>query len=144
MARVSRAFVKESDGFEADDVPPELRISEHRNLVTARGLQLIEAEVRRLESELAEARSVDDVTHRRAPRPRPALLGGAPSLGRSDSPAAESSIVRFGTAVTLQRNDGTEIDLSHRRRGRSSTSQWPDLIRLPVAPRRCSAGRPAT
>ena len=106
---MSRAFVKESDGFEADDNPPELRISEHRNLVTARGLSLIEAEVRRLESELTEARSVDDVTTvariARDLRYWTARRGSAEVIPA----AAENSIVRFGTAVTLQRSDGTEI-----------------------------------
>ena len=106
---MSRAFVKESDGFEADDNPPELRISEHRNLVTARGLSLIEAEVRRLESELAEARSVDDVTTV-ARLARDLRYWTARRRSAEVIPAAaENSIVRFGTAVTLQRNDGTEI-----------------------------------
>ncbi len=106
---MTRAFVKESDGFEADDNPPELRISEHRNLVTARGLSLIEAEVRRLESELAEARSVDDVTTV-ARLARDLRYWTARRRSAEVIPAAaENSIVRFGTAVTLQRNDGTEI-----------------------------------
>ena len=57
---MSRAFVKESDGLEAEQNLPELRISEHRNLVTARGLELIEAEVRRLEAALGDARAAED------------------------------------------------------------------------------------
>ncbi len=58
---MSRAFVKESDGSEADQDLPELRISPHRNFVTVDGLAMIEAEVRRLNEELArQARARDD------------------------------------------------------------------------------------
>lgn len=39
---MSRAFVKESDGDEPDDLP-ELPVSEHPNYVTARGLALLQA-----------------------------------------------------------------------------------------------------
>ena len=49
---MSRAFVKETD-----EVPelPDRPVSEHPNLVTARGLARIEAEVERQGKALAEA-----------------------------------------------------------------------------------------
>ncbi len=56
---MSRAFVKESDGGEGQELP-ELQVSPHRNLVTAAGLALIEANVERLQSDLSEARAADD------------------------------------------------------------------------------------
>jgi len=46
--RVSRAFVKEPDGPEAEPELPELAVSPHRNLVTPAGLAQIDAERRRL------------------------------------------------------------------------------------------------
>ena len=56
---MSRAFVKESDGTELDDLP-ELVVSPHRNLVTAEGLGLIETTLERLEAELTAARTAAD------------------------------------------------------------------------------------
>ena len=56
---MSRAFVKEADGAELDDLP-ELVVSPHRNLVTAEGLQLIEATLSRLDDDLTSARAAGD------------------------------------------------------------------------------------
>jgi transcription elongation GreA/GreB family factor len=56
---MSRAFVKESDGDDPGPLP-ERRISEHPNLVTARGLRLIEERVVQLEAEYAAARAAED------------------------------------------------------------------------------------
>ena len=63
---MSRAFVKEADGAEAVEELPDRPIGPERNLVTARGLALIEAEVARLRVLLAEARTKEDrseITH---------------------------------------------------------------------------------
>lgn len=56
---MSRAFVKEQDGAESDDLP-ERPVSTHRNLVTTEGLARIEQTVRGLSLQLAEARAEDD------------------------------------------------------------------------------------
>lgn len=56
---MSRAFVKEQDGAESDDLP-ERPVSRHRNLVTPEGLVRIEQMVRALGLQLAEARAADD------------------------------------------------------------------------------------
>lgn len=53
---MSRAFVKEADGTELDELP-ELVVSPHRNLVTPEGLALIEATLSRLEAQLVSARA---------------------------------------------------------------------------------------
>jgi len=54
---MSRAFVKESDGAEGQELP-ELLVSPHRNLVTPRGLRQIEATVERLQAEAKTAVAV--------------------------------------------------------------------------------------
>jgi transcription elongation GreA/GreB family factor len=103
---MSRAFVKESDGSEADHNLPELRISEHRNLVTARGLELLEAEVRRLESELTTARAGGDAaTIARVARDLRYWTARRATAEVVPAPA-DAAAVRFGTVVTLQRADG--------------------------------------
>ena len=56
---MSRAFTKESDGQELDELP-ERPVSAHRNLVTPRGLQLIEERVRELRAAVSNARAAAD------------------------------------------------------------------------------------
>src|SRR5690606_23039821 len=56
---VSRAFVKEDD--QAGDVPlPDRPISPHRNLVTRRGLRLIEEKIAHYRGDLARASAAGD------------------------------------------------------------------------------------
>jgi len=106
---VSRAFVKESDGAEADQDLPELRVSAHRNLVTAAGLDQIEASVRRCEAELAAARAADDKStsarHARDLRYWAARRASAQLV----PPPTDTSKVRFGCTVTLERPDGGRL-----------------------------------
>jgi len=123
---MSRAFVKESDGAEQDDLP-ELVVSPHRNLVTADGLKLIEATQERLETELAAARAADDRatvarTERdlRYWRQRRATAEVVKVADRPD-------VVRFGSVVTLETAAGETVsyrivgeDESDPRRGRIS------------------------
>lgn len=103
---MSRAFVKESDGRELDLELPELRISPHRNFVTARGLELIESEVRRLTDALAEARAAGDpaasALHARDLRYWSARRATAELV----APPAGPGPVRFGSRVTLAHRDG--------------------------------------
>jgi transcription elongation GreA/GreB family factor len=96
---MSRAFVKETDGEEPGDLP-ERRISPHPNLVTTRGLRLIEESLARLESEHAAARSAGD---------RAAMARAARDLrywrARRDSarlaPPPEPGTIGFGARVTF-------------------------------------------
>lgn len=104
---MSRAFVKESD--DAGEPLPELAVSPHPNFVTPAGLAQIEARVSALEAELRAARGGADKplvarierdlrywTQRRASaRPVPPRVG-------------ELDVARFGMAVTLRFEDGTE------------------------------------
>jgi transcription elongation GreA/GreB family factor len=106
---VSRAFVKEADGADADLDLPERRISPHRNLVTADGLRQLEAEVRRLGEELAAARGREDRSaagqHACDLRYWTARLATAEVV----PPAPGASTVRFGSSVTLLGEDGTSF-----------------------------------
>ena len=104
MFAMSRAFVKESDQDTA--ALPERAISPHPNLVTARGLALLETRVRELEAERSAARAATDAA---------ALARIARDLryfqARRDSakpitPAVHPEQVRFGVRVILQLADG--------------------------------------
>jgi transcription elongation GreA/GreB family factor len=108
-AVVSRAFVKESDGAEADQGLPELRVSEHRNLVTAAGLALIESSAHKSEAELAAARAAGDTAatarHARDLRYWVARRVSAQVV----PPPTDASKVRFGCTVALERADGDRV-----------------------------------
>ena len=106
IARMSRAFVKDSD---QDTEPlPERALSPHPNLVTAHGLALLEARVRELEAERSAARTANDAA---------ALARTARDLryfqARRDSarlvtPAAHPEQVRFGVRALLRLPGGAE------------------------------------
>lgn len=103
---MSRAFVKEPDGLERFDELPDKLISEHRNLVTARGLQLIDAEVARLSADHANAQAAND----RALIARAARDLRYWSQRRSTAevmqPPGDAAAVHFGSTVSLLRDDG--------------------------------------
>jgi transcription elongation GreA/GreB family factor len=106
---MSRAFVKEMDGAEAEADLPELAVSPHRNLVTPVGLAQIEAEQRRLRDLLSAARAAADqaaaARHSRDLRywdRRRATAEVVP-----EGPAADR--VRFGSRVVLRADDGCTL-----------------------------------
>lgn len=100
---MSRAFVKESEAVE--ELPDRL-ISEHRNLVTPEGLTQIEAEVERLKAELAKAQQASDRDAiQRASRDLRYWNQRLATAEVQQSPA-DSSVVAFGSVVTLERDDG--------------------------------------
>jgi len=102
---MSRAFVKEADGAEVDDLP-ELVVSPHRNLVTADGLRLIEAALTRLDSELSEARAANDRgTVARVERDLRYWRQRRATAEVIAAPAS-ADVVRFGSAVTLETDSG--------------------------------------
>jgi transcription elongation GreA/GreB family factor len=99
---MSRAFVKDMD--DAPEELPERPVSTAPNLVTPEGLAAIEAEIARLNAELADAGEERDVRARigRDLRYWTARRGNAQVM-----PApADTSVVRFGSTVTLDRDDG--------------------------------------
>ncbi|HXC57240.1 MAG TPA: GreA/GreB family elongation factor [Rhizomicrobium sp.] len=99
---MSRAFVRERDDL-PPDAPPELQVSTHPNLVTPRGLRLIEQKLFELNEELAagpdetaKARLLRDLrywTQRRA------------SAQLVEHNARDREVV-FGCEVTIRRHDG--------------------------------------
>lgn len=105
---MSRAFVKESDGADGEELA-ELKVSPHRNLVTAEGLAQIVDAVERLRAELSAAREDHDRAAVKrvqrdlrywSERQRTAELVPAPAAGAR---------ARFGSSVTLAFDDGREV-----------------------------------
>lgn len=112
---MSRAFVKETDGAEADaqDVLPDRPISPHRNLVTPRGLRLIEAALARLQAEHAAAVEKEDrgaaARVARDLRYWQARRGSAEVVDNREGQAAGTEgarVLRFGMKATVEREDG--------------------------------------
>ena len=100
--RMSRAFVKEDD--QAFEELPERPVSSAPNLVTTRGLELIEAEIARLTSELSAAGEDREARARlgRDLRYWTARRGSAQLMPASN----DADTVHFGSTVTIDRDDG--------------------------------------
>ena len=101
---MSRAFVKEND--EAGALPlPDRPISGARNLVTGRGLRLIERAIAQHRGELAAATAVAD--REAVGRASRELRYWSARLASAEvvEPEADHDRVTFGTAVTLRRAD---------------------------------------
>jgi len=101
---MSRAFVKEGDGGEVEELPDRL-ISEHPNLVTKEGLAQIEAELARFDAAHAEAVRAHD---------RPAIAIAARDLrywqarrasAEVITPPKDTGEVHFGARITFTRQD---------------------------------------
>src|ERR1019366_7524153 len=104
---MSRAFVKEQDADYAEDLP-ERPVSEHANDVTEAGLAQIEHALAAAGEAYARAQAAAD---------RAALAAAARDLrywtarratARVVATPMDPSEVRFGTAVTIRRDDGRE------------------------------------
>lgn len=101
---MSRAFVKETD-----EAPPELPdrvVSEHPNLVTERGLKLIEAAVAKHEKELTEATAAEDKEKIAAAQRELRYWTARRQTAEIQPPPHDCDEVRFGCKVTIKRNDG--------------------------------------
>ncbi len=104
---MSRAFVKESDDG-AEELPEKL-VSAHRNLVTAAGLAMIDAEVAKAQTALAQAQKDND---------RPGIARASRDLRYWAQRQASAELqaaprpgagVQFGSRVTLERQDGRRL-----------------------------------
>lgn len=102
---MSKAFTKEAEGGDVYDDLPDRPISSH-NLVTPKGLQLIEAELARLHEAHAAAHDADD---------KPLLAKINRDLRYWTSRRATAQVVKppqnpgevqFGSKVTIERDDG--------------------------------------
>ena len=102
---MSRAFVKETDGDQALRELPERPISSQPNFVTSRGMQLIDAQLQRLEQEREQAKSNDDqdalARVQRDLRYWQQRKGSAKVV----TPEVSPSKVRFGMTVSLRFED---------------------------------------
>ena len=99
---MSRAFVKEDDGSRPETLP-EISVSGAPNLVTARGLRLIEAKIAELAAALA-AGPDEEHTARLRRDERYWTLRHATARLTAPDPADPS--VQFGSRVTYRGEDG--------------------------------------
>lgn len=104
-ALMSKAFTKEAEGGEVYDDLPDRPVSPH-NLVTPKGLEMIEAELARLHLEHAAAQDADD-------RPRLAKINrdlrywtSRRATAQVVEPPRDAAEVHFGSTVTIERDDG--------------------------------------
>jgi transcription elongation GreA/GreB family factor len=102
---MSKAFTKEPEGGEVYDDLPDRPISPH-NLVTPKGLEMIETELARLHREHAAAHDADD-------RPRLAKINrdlrywtSRRATAQVVKPPQDATEVQFGSTVTIERDDG--------------------------------------
>jgi transcription elongation GreA/GreB family factor len=102
---MSKAFTRESDEDGVTELP-EREVSPFPNLVTREGLALIEAEIERHSAEHAEALAVPD--KERAGRAARELRYWTQRRvsAQVTAPPAEADEVRFGSSVTIEREDG--------------------------------------
>jgi transcription elongation GreA/GreB family factor len=106
MFLMSRAFVKDSD--QEPELLPERAISEHPNLVTARGLALIEARVRELEAERSAARATNDTSALARTARDLRYFQARRDSARVVSPPPDAQQVRFGMRALLRLESGDE------------------------------------
>jgi transcription elongation GreA/GreB family factor len=105
---MSRAFVKDDDPTGGAAVLPDRVISPHPNLVTRRGLRLIEAKIAELEQILAHGGGGNTDAAVRAGRDLRYWTARLATARLEEPPAVLESVV-FGTAVTGSREDGRAV-----------------------------------
>jgi transcription elongation GreA/GreB family factor len=104
---VSRAFVKEDDQAGAAPLP-DRPISPQRNLVTRRGLRLIERSIAQYQGDLARASAAAD--REAIGRASRELRYWSARRGTAEvvEPGPDAGRVAFGALVTVRRENGTE------------------------------------
>ena len=102
---MSRAFVREPEGGEAFEDLPDRPISSQPNFVTPEGLAQIEAEVTRLERELAGVSPEDKADHTRLSRDLRYWSARKNEAQLVEAVAGDT--VHFGSTVTVLREDDT-------------------------------------
>ncbi|MBZ9702542.1 MULTISPECIES: transcription elongation factor GreA [unclassified Mesorhizobium] len=106
---MSRAFTREEDSENAIAGVGERPISQHRNLVTERGLAMID-------ENLADLRDILAKAERRGDRERIALVSRDLRYWTARRESAElsvpepgSDVIRFGMGATLEADDGKKV-----------------------------------
>jgi transcription elongation GreA/GreB family factor len=105
---VSRAFVSEDATDASAAALPERLVSDRPNLVTARGLALIEAEIARLQEVHAHT-GADDPAHATSARDLRYWRARRASATVMPPPPAQPDEVAFGCQVTLRRAGGSAV-----------------------------------
>ena len=105
---MSRAFVRDDDLTGGAAVLPDRAISPHPNLVTRRGLRLIEARIAEFEQLLAQSGDGDAGASTRAGRELRYWTARLATARVEEPPAAAETVV-FGTTVTGLREDGRTV-----------------------------------
>ena len=100
---MSRAFVKETD--ETPELP-DRQVSDHPNLVTERGLKLIDAAVAKHERELEEAQAAEDKDKIAAAQRELRYWTARRQTADLQQQPADCDQVRFGCKVIIERDDG--------------------------------------
>ena len=100
MFTMNRAFVKESD--QDMKALPERAISPHPNLVTARGMELLETRVRELETQRSAARAANDAVALASIARDLRYFQARRDSARPVSAATHPEQVRFGVCAVLQ------------------------------------------
>lgn len=102
---MSRAFIRESD---QPEVLPERLVSEHPNLVTAAGLQRIEARVKELEAAREASRTSEDSVDLESISRELRYWNQRRASARVIAVPRNPEVVRFGVKVTLRFADGRQ------------------------------------
>jgi transcription elongation GreA/GreB family factor len=102
---MSKAFVKEPETGEVYDDLPDRPVSSH-NLVTPKGLELIEAELARLHVEHAAAHDANDRAKLAKINRDLRYWTSRRATAQVVEPPTDTSEVQFGSTVSIQRDDG--------------------------------------
>ena len=102
---MSRAFVKEPDG-ETFEALPERPISEHPNFVTPEGLAQIEREMAAAETAQTDAVRAEDKAAIAAAQRDLRYWTARRSTAQVVEPPGDTDQVRFGSTVSIRRDDG--------------------------------------
>lgn len=105
---MSRAFVKEQDGSEIPEDMPERPVSEHPNLVTPRGLRLIEQQIRSIQSQRDAAKRTEDTQALASIERELRYWLKRKSTAQVVQPDPQPAKVRFGVRVKLRYEDDGE------------------------------------
>ncbi len=102
---MNKAFTKESEAGQVYDDLPDRPVSAH-NLVTAKGLELIEAELARLHEEHAAAHEANDRSKLAKINRDLRYWTSRRATAQVVEPPGGTAEIRFGSTVTILREDG--------------------------------------
>lgn len=105
---MSRAFVKEQDGSEIPEDVPERPVSEQPNLVTPRGLKLIDERIRELQTQRDAIKEEDDKSALASIERDLRYWLKRKATAQVVQPEPNPKKVRFGVHATVRYQDGRE------------------------------------